>query len=349
MLPPGVASELLLMYLAKGIRATTAIEGNTLTEHQVRERISKGPKEPIPRSQEYQAREVDNIIAACNEIADEIVNGEDCRLTVARICKYNSQVLSGLPLEEGVIPGKLRHHSVGVGRYRGAPARDCEFLLGRMCEWINDKLAPPKDEDRIAFGILRAIMAHLYIAWIHPFGDGNGRTARLIEFQLMLSAGVPALSAHLLSNHYNQTRPEYYRHLDEARRSPLAFIDYALVGLVDKLDLQIKRIRKHQYAVTWKDHVYEQFRNHKTPAAHRQRILAIALGPRKSPVSTAEIETLTRDLAKEYAGKTRKTVNRDLNELHRRGLVVKRGRRWIANRVKLLSFLPGRRDKNKWM
>ena len=36
MLPPEVAQELFVMYLAKGVRATTAIEGNTLTEEQVR-------------------------------------------------------------------------------------------------------------------------------------------------------------------------------------------------------------------------------------------------------------------------------------------------------------------------
>ncbi len=35
--------------------------------------------------------------------------------------------------------------------------------------------------NRVAAAILRAVLAHLYIAWIHPFGDGNGRTARLAK------------------------------------------------------------------------------------------------------------------------------------------------------------------------
>ena len=49
----------------------------------------------------------------------------------------------------------------------------------------------------MAEGILKATLAHLYIAWIHPFGDGNGRTARLVEFMLLSRAGVPSPSAHL--------------------------------------------------------------------------------------------------------------------------------------------------------
>jgi len=41
---------------------------------------------------------------------------------------------------------------------------------------------------------------------IHPFGDSNGRTARLIEFYILLRAGLPDMVSHILSNHYNDTR-----------------------------------------------------------------------------------------------------------------------------------------------
>jgi hypothetical protein len=55
--------------------------------------------------------------------------------------------------------------------------------------------------------LIAAVVAHVYFEWIHPFGDGNGRTGRLIELKLLLEAGVPQPAAHLLSNHYNATRP----------------------------------------------------------------------------------------------------------------------------------------------
>jgi Fic family protein len=45
----------------------------------------------------------------------------------------------------------------------------------------------------IPYAILKAILAHLCLAWIHPFGDGNGRTARLVEFQILIFPGCPRL------------------------------------------------------------------------------------------------------------------------------------------------------------
>src|SRR5207247_2592567 len=99
--------------------------------------------------------------------------------------------------------------------------------------------------------ILRAIMAHLYIAWVHPFGDGNGRTARVVELDILLRAGVPLVCAHLLSDHYNRTRAHYYRALSMARQHPHYFVEYAISGLRDSLVQQITTIRNLQMQVMW--------------------------------------------------------------------------------------------------
>src|SRR5258708_25331431 len=95
---------------------------------------------------------------------------------------------------------------------------------------------------KIIYGIIRAVIAHLYLAWIHPFGDGNGRTARLIEYRILLACGVPSPAVHLLSNHYNLTRTEYYRQLDRASGSKgeyIPFVEYAVQGFVDGLRQQL--------------------------------------------------------------------------------------------------------------
>lgn len=65
-LPKKVADKLHEMYLAKGVFATTAIEGNTLTETQVLQQMEG--KLELPPSKEYLKQEVQNIIDACNEI-----------------------------------------------------------------------------------------------------------------------------------------------------------------------------------------------------------------------------------------------------------------------------------------
>ena len=350
MVPPQVAQDLYYLYLAKGVRATTAIEGNTLSEQQVRERIVH--KKPLPKSQEYQGKEVDNIVDACNVIAETLLQSDDksdIRLTPEGICRFNEMVLRDLPLEEGVERGKIRPYQVVVGGYRGAPPEDCRYLLDRLCEWING-IVPEDEADRISWGVLRAVMTHLYLVWIHPFGDGNGRTGRLVEVQILLAAGMPTIAAHLLSNFYNQTRPEYYRQLAAASRSGgdvLPFLEYAAQGLVDGLDLQIRRIRRHQWDVAWKDHVYEVFRESKGPASHRQRRVALELGRSryKRGVPVREVVTLTPELAREYAKKTPKTLTRDLNALERRDLIVREGRAVAANRGKLSSLLPPRLAK----
>ena len=62
------------------------------------------------------------------------------------------------------------------------------------------------------------------------------------SFYILIGAGLPQPACHLLSNHYNQTRSEYYRQLDRARQTDdgvLRFISYAIAGLVDGLNEQI--------------------------------------------------------------------------------------------------------------
>jgi hypothetical protein len=64
-----------------------------------------------------------------------------------------------------------------------------------------------------------------------------------------MSASIPSPAAHLLSNHYNLTRQEYYRQLDRASQSGgeiLPFLGYALEGFVDGLRSQLSLIRVQQ-------------------------------------------------------------------------------------------------------
>lgn len=73
-LRPATAQSLHQLYLAKGALATTAIEGNTLTEKEVLARIQGKLK--LPPSKEYLGQEVDNIVAACNGIGERLRNGD---------------------------------------------------------------------------------------------------------------------------------------------------------------------------------------------------------------------------------------------------------------------------------
>lgn len=187
----------------------------------------------------------------------------------------------------------------------------------------------------------------LYLAWIHPFGDGNGRTARLLEFHILLSAGVPSPAAHLFSNHYNQTRTEYYRQLDLASKSGgdiVPFTGYAVRGFVDGLREQLEKIWLQQWDVVWRNFVHEKFQNRNSPADTRQRHLALDIGDISDGVEVGKVTELTPRLAKAYARKTSKTVQRDLNELVQMGLITRDGRKVRARREVILAFLPLRKQ-----
>ena len=327
---------------------TTAIEGNTLSEDQVLAQIQGELK--LPPSQEYLQQEVQNIIDVCNdEVQKQLTQPAPDRpsLCVDLIRSYNQSVLNKLSVEEGVEPGIFRSHSVIVGNvYRGAPAEDCERLMDRLCEWLEGPdFKAPEEDLRVPFALIKAIIAHLYLAWIHPFGDGNGRTARLLEFHILFSSGIPLPAAHLLSDHYNQTRSEYYYQLDRASKSGgdlMPFIHYALQGFLDGIRDQIHRIRQQQLVVAWENYVHEIFRHHKSsPTQKRRRDLVLELS-KFDWVKTAEIETLSIQLAREYSNAGDRMLARDLNEVAKLGLIErKRGMARAATR-KILAFLPGR-------
>ena len=350
-LPPLDAAEMYRLYLSRGARATTAIEGNTLSEVQVRARLD-GQLE-LPLSQEYLGREVDNVLDACERIWQEIRGGQAPQLSPDLLADYNRRVLAGLEehLDEGVVAGEIPRHRVAVAGYQGAPRGDCAYLLTRMCTWLEQEPAATAfahaADNRIAGGLLQAILAHLYLAWIHPFGDGNGRTARLLEFMLLARSGVPAPTAHLLSNHYNQTRTEYYRQLDRSSRAnagrgdPLEFLCYALQGFVDGVREQCAYVGHIQLAIAWEHLVYETFHAEPPTGANaRRRALVLALGVAEHPVPKSKIPELTPALARAYAIKTAKTLTRDLNWLRTRDLVQRSGQGYRARVDRMRSFQP---------
>lgn len=346
LLEPKTALQMQLLYLAKGARATTAIEGNTLSEEQVQAHIA-GELE-LPESKEYLGQEIDNVVDACNMIADSHFQGEGVALCVDEIKEFDRLVLKDLPLEEGILPGELRHYSVTVGRYQGAPAEDLQFLLEKMCMMLEGGFFSLGARWPIASGILKAVVAHLYIAWIHPFGDGNGRTARLVEFKLCISAGIPAPAAHLLSNHYNETRSEYYRALDATSktRDPFRFVNYALAGYVDQLEEQIKNIRQSQTKIFWVNYVYTVFKGRDGSAEKRRRNLILDLSERAFPVNgwidTSKIERTSPRVMKDYLTIKPKTKARDISSLIQDGLLERKGNQIRPNLDAISAYLPQR-------
>lgn len=350
-LPPKLAEDLSHMYFARGVQGTTAIEGNTLSESEVSE-VLAGRKR-MPESRKYLEIEVTNVARALVAVRADAASGRPFRLTPEWIKQQNRLVLDGLEdLEDHVVPGEFTTQPVAVGSYRPPPPQCVPQLVERLCEWLNGLLEASQDreradDERFLNAFTAAGMGHLYIAWIHPFGDGNGRTARLLEAAILAHSGVvPWVSCQLLSNFYNETRTRYYRRLDRASKADevAEFISYSIEGYVDELREQVASVQTQQRHIAWISYVHEVMQHESEGKTKKRRSrLALALDASR-PTPKDEIQTLEPSLAFEYGGVTAKTVSRDLSALERLGLVRRHENGWIANQSTLDAFVPLREN-----
>lgn len=339
---PHIREELHKVYLVKGIQATTAIEGNTLSEEQIRE-ILEG-QDTLENSKKYLKQEVENILQGCNDIAKTLQKGKHIQFTAEWLCKINAQVLKDAPCEDHVIPGQFRKVTVGVGRYRAPEAKDVQSITEEFCKWINNLPISSSGLPSLAIGILKAITAHLYIAWIHPFGDGNGRTARLVEFAILLESGAPSPAAHLLSNHYNATRMEYYRQLDGTSKSGgdiMSFFSYALEGFHEGLIQVINFIIGQVQYISWEHYIYERFGSlPSSPVYKRQRnVLREISRAGEEKLSKGKIEKITANIYMKEK-KSVKSLTRDLNQLVKMNLLREEDELYSPNLSLILEHLP---------
>lgn len=344
-LKPHAAAQMAAIYLARGVQATTAIEGNTLSEAEVKDIVEKGTAQ-VSESREYLEREVRNIAECIREIDTALKEGVRLPITVDRLCRLNYKILDGIPDKPEVIPGEIREHDVTVGPYLAPHWPEVRGLTEQLVKWLDELRGhvtkESRREDRFTTAVLAAILAHLYIAWIHPFGNGNGRLARLIEVQILSESGVvPLVATNLLSDHYNKTRNAYYLALNGAQQNVAGFVSYALRGFVDELREQIDRVRAENLQIHWESYVYERFREKpSTIARDRQRDVALHMEPGK--VYTPEdITELTTRLAKKYATCGERTPVRDMNDLAKMELVQKSGKRgYRVMREVIEAFIP---------
>lgn len=349
-MPPSVAKQLAKVVMRKGALATTAIEGNTLSEHEAND-IFDGVRK-LPASQQYLEQEILNILDALERLDDEVKLGEEFKLTPEWLAEQNRRVLDGLETEEHVTPGEYSTAQLLVGNvYRPPHPVEAPVLVERMCEWLNrDYILPSQDKDkkeseRFFLAFFGAVLGHLYLAWIHPFGDGNGRTARLLEVAILAhSEVVPWVASNSLSDYYNRTRQKYYGALERASKANdvVGFVHYAVTGFVEQLRYSTEFVHAWLLDLVWSDYVYEVLSEPRFGAVQeRQRELVLAVsGLGWSGVQRKDIVGLSPYLAAAYAGLQGRAVARDLNVLRRKGLLSEFGGKWYANKYLMYAFLP---------
>lgn len=344
---PEVRSDLLSVSLKKGAQATTAIEGNTLTDAEV-ERVAQG--DSLPPSKEYQEREVRNILSAMNQLLQSVAHdGQVPLISEDLIRRLHQQVGNELGEHFDAVPGQFRTDERFVGPYKCPRAEHVVELIRRLCEWLPKEFGFASGRQTFADAVIQAIVTHVYIEWIHPFGDGNGRTGRLLEFYILLRAGNPDLGSHILSNHYNETRAEYYRQLDRAskQRDLSGFLAYAVQGYLDGLNGVLNEILGNNMEVAWRHLVYDTFADrayHKRSVLKRRRELALDFVPGEW-MTPEQVALSTPKITREYAVVSDRTLLRDLQELLDMKLLLEHNGKYAVNLDLLRSQMPRRRQK----
>ncbi len=129
---PDHYSQLLNLSLVKGAQATTAIEGNTLTQEEI-EKIREG--QHVTPSKEYQEIEVKNILDAFNELLKNVVvKDRSDLLTPSLIKRFHLMVGKNLGKYLDAIPGRFREDSRIVGTYKCPDHQDVPELIENLCD-----------------------------------------------------------------------------------------------------------------------------------------------------------------------------------------------------------------------
>jgi Fic family protein len=339
---PDYNQELHLVSFEKGALATTAIEGNTLTEKDLA-LIQNGKN--LEPGRRYLQKEVENVLEAFKTIYNELVlEKKPCIISPELIKCFHQMIGRDIGEAFGGNPGQFRRQNVIVGAvYRPPPFEQVEEYVRQLCDWLY-KVFHYDQGQNFDDAVIQAIVTHVYIAWIHPFMDGNGRTARLLEFYLILRAGVPSFVSHILSNYYNDTRANYYKQLERATENGdlSDFIQYALEGFRDGLEQTLKLILGKQMESTWNNYVHdmiEKMENKNKNTLWRLRQLAYHI-PADRFYSPDEIKLLAREIAEAYIKLNPNALRRDLDLLVKEEMLKVEKGKYRSNYDLLYKFIP---------
>ena len=215
---------------------STQIEGNRLTEAQVREVIEGGGRFPGRERDEAEVRHYFRAL--------EFVEGQARERAVvgeSLIQRIHVLTYHGRPTPTAYRDGQnvIRNSENGGIVYLPPEARDVPELMDQLVSWINDVIL----EDELPIPVIAAL-AHYQFATIHPYYDGNGRTARLLTTFILHRYGYGLKGIYALEAYYARKLDDYYNALtvgeghnyyvgNRARADVTRFIEYFIKGMAE--------------------------------------------------------------------------------------------------------------------
>lgn len=220
---------------------STAIEGNRLTQAQVREVIAGGGNFP---NRERDEKEVQHYYRAL-DYAERLATQQD------KLNERQLQTLHGLAYTGKERPTSYRdgqnviRDGRGIVVYIPPKAEAVPTLMRNLVTWISEQA------DILPIPLLAGI-AHYEFATIHPYYDGNGRTARLLATVILHKYGYGLRGIYSLEEYYAKDLQAYYAALavggnddyyegSRASADITGFLEYFIAGMADSF----ARVKSH--------------------------------------------------------------------------------------------------------
>jgi Fic family protein len=183
-------------------------------------------------------REIQNIEKAMAFIEENV---NDYPINRAFLSEMHKKIVDGLlppPDGEGdSTPGVYRKVNLKINKSSHKPP---EWLA--VEDYMNELLEFVNKDDSPKYDLLKTAIAHHRFVWIHPFGNGNGRTVRLFTYAMLVKAGFNVNVGRIINPTavFCSNRNDYYKFLSEADKGTVegltSWIEYVLKGLKDEIE-----------------------------------------------------------------------------------------------------------------
>jgi Fic family protein len=253
------------LQLKREVAGTSRIEGAEFTERELDEAIRPGAtvEELITRSQR-QAHAAMQTYRWLSTLAP------DRPLQLELIREIHSRLVTGCDDDHcppGVLRGRDHNVTFGIPRHRGVEG-------GPACvEALTRLLAAFQGEFRAHDPLIQALALHYHLAAMHPFLDGNGRTARASEALVLQRAGLTDRAFIAMSNYYYDEKAGYLRVLSETRalgHDLTPFLVFGLTGIRQQCEALTAEIRRQMQKALFRDTMYSLFNRLQTK---RKRVI----------------------------------------------------------------------------
>ncbi|MFN6086680.1 MAG: Fic family protein [Fluviicola sp.] len=219
------------------------IEGNntTIAEY-IETKISDNQK--VPSS----IKEIQNIEKAMAFIEENVKDYPINRVFLSEMHKMIVEDLLPPPEGEGDgTPGEYRKVNLKINQSTHLPP---DWL--KVDDYMNELLDFINTTDSPKYDLLKAAIAHHRFVWIHPFGNGNGRTVRLFTYAMLVKTGFNVNVGRIINPTavFCSNRNDYYTNLSEADKGTnegiLIWTEYVLKGLKEEIE-KIDRLLDYDF------------------------------------------------------------------------------------------------------